>query len=105
MKTHTKRLVLTAMLLGIIFTVFTATTVMASTNGVTSGDQQRDRDRVQDCDSCNQNDGTCPNTCAGARTQQQHQYGSTCKAGCTGDAVMQHARYRYQYQHCNNQGS
>jgi hypothetical protein len=103
MKTHTKHLVLTAVLLGMLLTVFTATTVMASTNGVTSGDQQRDR--VHDCDQSCQNDGTCPNTCDVTGTQQQHQYGSTCTTGCTGDAVMQHARSHYQYQYCMNQGS
>jgi hypothetical protein len=103
MKTHTKRLALTAMLLGMLLTVFTVTTVMASTNGVTSGDQQRDR--VHDCDQTCQNAGTCPNTCDGAGTQQQHQYGSTCGSGCTGDAIMQQVRSRYQYQNCMNQGS
>lgn len=103
MKTHTKRLVLTVMLLGMLLTVFTATTVMASTNGVTSGDQQRDR--VQACDQTCQNDGTCPNTCDGAGTQQQHQYGSTCMTGCTGDAVMQQTRSRHQHQYCMNQES
>lgn len=103
MKANTKRLLLTTLLLGMLLSVFTATTVMASTNGFTSGNQQRDH--VQNCDSCSRNDGTCPNACDGAGTQQQHQYGSTCMVGCTGDTSMRHARYRYQYQHCNNHES
>lgn len=105
MKTQTKRLLLALVLFGIILSLFTATTVMASTNGVTYGDQQRDRDRVQDCDFCSQNDGTCPNACEGAGAQQQYHYRSTCEAGCAGDVSMHQARYRYQYEHCINQES
>lgn len=104
MKTQTKRLLLALVLFGMMLSLFTANIVMASTNGTTYGDHQRERDRIQDCDSCTQNDGICPNACDGAGAQQQYQYGSTCEAGCASDISMHQACYRYQYEHRNNQG-
>ena len=103
MKTQTKRLLLAAVLIGMLLSVFTATTVMASTNGTACGDQQRDR--IQNCDSCSQKNDSCSNAGDGAGTQQQHQYGTACATECTGDAPMSQARNRHQYRHCKNQGS
>ena len=101
MKTNTKRLFFTLVLLGTVFSVLTATTVMASTNDTPCGQQIRDQDRIHEQDQCCQNEDSCPETCDGV--QAQHQRGLTCFTGGGSETVMHQARYRYQYRHCNNQ--
>jgi hypothetical protein len=103
MKTNTKRLFLTTLLLGTILSVLTATTVMASTNDTPCGQHICDQDCIQDQEQCCQNECSCPDTCDGLQTQYQHQHGLTCSNGGDGEISMQQARYRYQYRHCNNQ--
>jgi hypothetical protein len=83
-KTNTKRLLLTVLLVGTIFSVLTVTTVTASTNGLAHGEQQRDQDRVQDCDA------------------REDHTGSMCPNDCNGVTTMSQTRHRYQYRHCKN---
>lgn len=103
MKTSTKRLLLTTLLLGIILSVLTATTVMASTNDKPCGQQIRDQDRIHEQDQCCQNECSCPETCDGLQAQYQHQHGLTCPNEGDNEAIMHQVRYNYQYRHCNNQ--
>ena len=105
MKTNTKRLFFTIVLLGTVFSVLTATTVIASTNETPSGHQIRDQDRLQDPAQCCQNEGSCPDTYDGLQARHQYQHGSQCTDGCSSEAVMNQARYQYQFRYCNNQGS
>jgi len=103
MKTSTKRILLTTLLLGTILSILTATTVMASTNEVLYGQQIRDQDRIQDQDQCCQNECSCPDTCDGLQAQHQYQHGLTCSIGGDSESIIHQTRYRYQYRHCNNQ--
>lgn len=105
MKTNMKRLLVTTLLLGTLLSVLTATTVIASTNETSCGQQIRDQDRLQDQDQLCPNECSCPDTCDGLQAQYQHQHGLECSDGGDSEIVMNQARYRYQFRHCNNQGS
>ena len=87
MNANMKRLLFTILLVGTVLSVFAVTTVTASTNGITYGEHQRDQDRVQDCDAC------------------ENQNGPMGPHSCSGTAVMSQLRHRYQYRHCKNQGN
>ncbi len=87
MNVNLKRLLFTIVLVGTILSVFAVTTVTASINGVTYGEHQRDQDRVQDCDS------------------SENQQGPRVPDSCGGTAVMSQLRHRYQYRHCKNSGN
>ena len=83
----TKRLLLTALLLGTIISILTVTTVLASTNGILDSDQQCDQEPMQDC------------------TGNANENGRTCSDACNGAMLMSQTRYRYQNRHCRNLGN
>ena len=87
MNANLKRVLFTILLVGTILSVFAVTTVTASTNGITYGEHQRDHDRAQDGEAC------------------ENQNGPLGPDSCSGTAVMSQLRHRYQYRHCKNQGN
>ena len=87
MNANMKRLLFAIVLAGTILSVLAVTTVTASTNGITYGEHQCDQDRVQDCDS------------------SENQQGPMGPNNCDGTAVMSQLRHRYQYRHCKNPGN
>jgi hypothetical protein len=99
MNTNTKRLFFTALILGTILSVLTATTVMASTNNILNGQQQRDQDHKQLC----QNDRTFLDSRDSCEGRQQH--GSECpESGNSVDETNQ-VQHRCQHRHCHGQSN
>ena len=98
MNSNTKTLLFTILLLGTVLTLFTATTVIASTSNVISGQHQCDQDREQ----LNKNNNSFLDD--GRSERHQYQHSSDC-SDCDNTPAMNQMQYRYQHQHCWNQGN
>jgi hypothetical protein len=98
MNSNTKTLLFTILLLGTVLSLFAATTVIASTRNVLSGQRQCDQDREQlnKHNNSSLDDGRCE--------RHQYQHSSEC-LDCDNMPAMNQMQYRYQHRHCWTQGN
>lgn len=96
MNSTTKTMLFTILILGTVISVFTAATVIASTNNVTGGQHQRDQDREQNTNNNSYLDNGC---------SERHQYQrcSECSDCGNNAPVMNRIQYQYQHRYCWNQ--
>ena len=99
MKSNTKTMFFTILIFGTVLSLFAATTVIASTNNVTSGQQQCDQDREHLNKNNNSylDDGRCE--------RHHHQYRCECSDCGNNTPETNQVQYRYQHRHRWNQGN